>query len=1032
MKRVLAFLLLLAIGIVALRLVIGDEEAVRANGTETKRQPTPVQAPGVRISGDGVGASVSLDGPVTYSKPREVPIGDGRTRKEDVFILKSEDSRQIGDGLQQLIGVTMKLFDKGKHAATITAGDAFVELGRNANGVAAFDEQKKVDVRDCVILGEPGGQLAGMRLELGDATINISDDEVQLTTAAEQLVTMQLSGRQPMQLTGRGATARLPRSQDSGLQQAQVTMQSDPVLTTDDVTVKATGRMRYVENTVTGAAQISLDDEVELELHNSTMQLPGLRANANSLNAPKGRATAGRATVRGDQFTGWLLRNKEGTDNSESQTDKSRGSVSWQRLLLVGAPATVDAPGIHVATPRIMVRPGPLADPFIITAHGGESRIEQTELQPGSKQKALIVTTSPRRIHLVRPSNSAGALHRGMGFPQWTLRSLEQQQIVIYTGAAHFESGQRTIRSSDGLVVYGRLDSGTGVVQGFGTIEVFEPATKAGAGDKARPDLHATGSDGMLLTIGRDFEELQLGPAIDQSSQRWREHRYSVRYGEATVRGLGACLVRKHGERTSLELRAPFDQIEADFDRDGTGLSNVRNVRQLLATFAGEILTELDVGGLPVRGTLQKQGEVLHMQAPRLHQIGPRSLRLLPMEVNESPWSEMSELDRTPRLLRTWHEAAKDGVLSEHSIAVIGPRIDVHHAGGNHAIIDAHAQGDDLPHIYAKVPQAGSSEATTVTCAARRIRVLPFVLPPEVRRMFFAGATGLVPDIIMHSLHKPWLLVDDVRDVELDDEKQGHITGSGKRMFLSQGGKALLFVGDANEQTPAIVNRSFAGRTVVMQGARVRVSNDGVVRLAAIGAFEDHSTFLSPTMTLQEPGANGLLSNMQAVCRGNIQVDPDAVRFGGPVSARGLTPDGQDDPDGIHIEAQQLIMQRLVAGSGPTLAVGKPGDISVIKGKDVVIDWTRMNASAAEIELDVPNGHCTATDPNGAIVQLPDGRTLRSPRTFVNYRTWSFRTGASSVSQPQPQLPAEPVLNQDPAATQLGRNPEATRQEGQL
>ena len=57
----------------------------------------------------------------------------------------------------------------------------------------------------------------------------------------------------------------------------------------------------------------------------------------------------------------------------------------------------------------------------------------------------------------------------------------------------------------------------------------------------------------------------------------------------------------------------------------------MRNVRQLLATFAGEILTELDVGGLPVRGTLQKQGEVLHMQAPRLHQIGPRSLRLLPM-----------------------------------------------------------------------------------------------------------------------------------------------------------------------------------------------------------------------------------------------------------------------------------------------------------------------------------------------------------------------------------------------------------------
>ena len=157
-------------------------------------------------------------------------------------------------------------------------------------------------------------------------------------------------------------------------------------------------------------------------------------------------------------------------------------------------------------------------------------------------------------------------------------------------------------------------------------------------------------------------------------------------------------------------------------------------------------------------------------------------------------------------------------------------------------------------------------------------------------------------------------------------------------------------------------------------------------------------------MTLHDEGSNGLLSNMRATCRGNIEVDPDAVRFGGPVEAQGLTKDGLNDPDGMQIDAKQLIMHRLVAGSGPALNLGKPGDISLIKGQDVVVNWPRLNARAADIELDVLRGHCTASDPRGAQVQLPDGRTLRSKWTFVNYKTWSFRTGAGSVSQPVKEL----------------------------
>ena len=47
MKRLLAFLILLGLGLLALRLAIGDEDAVRANGNELqKKQERRPDAPG--------------------------------------------------------------------------------------------------------------------------------------------------------------------------------------------------------------------------------------------------------------------------------------------------------------------------------------------------------------------------------------------------------------------------------------------------------------------------------------------------------------------------------------------------------------------------------------------------------------------------------------------------------------------------------------------------------------------------------------------------------------------------------------------------------------------------------------------------------------------------------------------------------------------------------------------------------------------------------------------------------------------------
>jgi len=980
-KRLIAFVVLLLVGLGALKFAIGDEEAVRANGnqpTKDQKERKPDAPAGVHIDSGKMKATVSQTGHLDYPKRRDVDLGNGNVRKELVYWLRAEDSRPIGDGLQQLTDVTLELYDDNKHAATVTASRAFLELGNDANGNPSFDEQKAIDLRDAVITSQPDSRLAGMRLELGDAKINIGDNEIQLTTEADQPVKLTLEGKRSATLTGRGARARLPRDKRTGLQKASVTILSDPVLEADDVRVKATGRMHYVENTLTGAAQITLDDNVELDLAHGKLSIAGTDAKAGS----------GESAVRGDQFTGWLLRSRE-QQVEGSTLGQNRGEMIWQRLVLVGAPATIDMPGVHVDTPRITVRPGPLGDPYVVTAHGGESRIEQTEIRAGSKQKDVVVGYSPRRIHLVRPGDMVGSLHRGMGYPRWSTRPLDQQQVVVFMGKSRLESGTRKVYASEGLMVARRNDCEAGTVQGFGEIELIQKGEASKPGGKPRPDLHAFGSDGVRLIVAGDNaggeERMHLGPALDRSSARWREHRYEVTYGDARIEGLGSCDVVRMGERTDLSLRAPFDEIAADFGQEGT---EMRNVRQLRAKLEGELVTELDVGGLPVHATLVQDGERIEAQAPRLRRIGARSLQLLPMDIDESPWSELAELDRTPRLRRNWTQAQDGKQPAAYQVEVFGPRIDVHHAGGRTAIVDAHADEEQPARIYAKLPQAGSSEPATVTCAATRLRVLPFVLTPESTAMHFGGG-GAMRGLATHALAKPWLLVDEVREFQLDDEQQGHIEGSGHRMLISQGGGAALFLGDPDAQTPAIVRRTHEGREVIVEGARVRVRNEDAVRLSALGTFDDRSTFLAPTMTLHEPGASGLLSHMQAVCRGNIHVDPDAVHFTGPVEAFGLRPDGEVDPDGLHIDARELTMHRLES----------TGQVTVVEGQDVNVDWTRIDARAAKVELDLLRERCIASDPKAAVITTPDGQELRSTRIAVNYLTWEISMGPGSARQ---------------------------------
>ncbi|MCU0863661.1 MAG: hypothetical protein MUC36_07725 [Planctomycetes bacterium] len=985
MKRLLAFLLLLGLGVLALQLAIGDERAVPASAASAEppqRQPDAPAAGGIGIDLQQGKVSASVTHHGKFSKPhyRSIEQPDGSKRRELVYLLSAEKSQPVPDAqsLQQLDQVRIDLYERGAPAAVLEARQAFVTMGNDANGRPAPDEDKDIDLRDAVLFTLPDSRLPGLRLELGDARVMIEAESVLLTTAPTQPVRLTLDGERRATLRGFGTQARLPRGNGGAMRRADVEILRDPVLETEGAVVRAKGRLHYREDLDSGAARITLDDDVQLDLQRSDLSLPGLASSV--------RGDSGRITVRGDQFNGWLCRSSN-PGAADGERDSSRQQLAWRQLELTGAPATIDVDGGKLQTPRVTARPGLFGELLVLTAHGGASRFEQTAVRENSKQKFPVIGQAQRRLHVIRPGEGPGALHRAFGFPRWTLRPLADLQVVVGDGAARVDSGPSHLEAGNGIRIARRDGTEHAIVHGLGPVHVQQQ------GGVDAPDLAADGSDGCTLLQNDDGQRLELGPPgpgqPGHDDARWRAHRYDVRHGTAHLTGHGTCRLEHDAGRSDLLLLDPAGQLRAELPQQQLQLDGVR---RLVAVITKDQVQGLDLAGWPLEVKWTSGTDSLTARSPRLLQTGPGSLQLLPVPADAEPglWRELTSDDRQPHLA---YEGGRPGAAKRHRVDMRGPRIDLHHLGGRAAMIDARSAADQRPTLRGTVPQPERTEPMQLTCEADRIRLLPFLMTPEVRWWHGGRASG--PGLANGlSGATPWLLVDEVRRFTLDDQEHGHVEGTAHRLLVAQGAGAALFVGDAERSTPAEVVHVRDGREQTMRGARVRLRSEyaprskgpanapteRVTHLLALGTFDDRSVFLPPTLVLREPGKDGLLSHMQARCRGNIEVRPEAVLFGGPVIAQALADDGSPDPTGLRIDAQELQMTR------------NGGDIGVVTGREVTLDWPRLTARTAELELDLPRHRLIARDRNWARVVLASGLEFQSPFIEVDYETMAVQT----------------------------------------
>lgn len=967
MKRVLLFLLLVGAGVAALWFAIGDEAPVVAKtGGEADdgSQRTPG---GVTVSEGKMGMRVAQTGPLSFPQYRTVPLPDGSARTERVFLLDAEDSQPITDSLQQLDRVTVQLFEDDRAVAKLFAERAFLELSRDSSGRPSLQEDKEIDLRTAVFETLPGARVEGLRLELGNARVRIGEDDLRLRTRNDDdPVLLVLDGERRATLRGKGLQARLPRGKASALRRADVSILRDPVLESEGLVVRARGQLDFREDLDEGAAIVTIDDSVEVDLDHAGL-------------AAAGDGAVPTTHIRGDRFTGWLLRRTDRDRGERDRTDAAGGgAVVWEKLHLAGAPAVVELPEGVLRTPRISVLPGPSGEPWIVTAHGGASKFEQTRVVPGSGFDELVTGASPRRIHLVRTSSGAGALLRSFGFPQWSLQSLDRTHVAVFEGDARLDGGARTITASRGLHVFHGTGTDGVAARGFGDVHIEQRATRPD-----EQDLVADGDDGFTLRADGSTQQLRLGPGLpdhDDADAAWRRHRYTLRHGKATATGVGVCKLDRAGDASHLWLRAPGAEIRAHLAEQGLELTDLR---QLDVDSFGDEVRGLDAVGLPARARYDGPDGALSAAAPLLRQIGPRSLRLerAPHDAAAGLWDGLAAGDASAMLQR--HER---GVENVTDATLRGPRIDLHHVGGADVVVDATARDGEPPVVDVVVTPADGGDPTRAHCRAERIRALPFAVSREAQQLH-TGAAAALAGATWTSAAAPWLVIDDVAEFRLVDPRHGTVEGRGRRLVLAQGAQAGLFVGDADAGEPAEVRRRHEGREVTTRGARVRVFRERELRLQALRTFEGRPAFLLPSVTLHEAGSTGLLSHMQATSQGDIDVLPDRVVFGGPVLARALTADGEFDPDGIAIDARELVLLR----------DRKTGEIARAKGRQVQVDWTRMQAAAAEVELDLGRTRCIARDPANATVTLPGGQVITAPYVEINYETMAYRARNSRL-----------------------------------
>lgn len=937
MKRVLAFLLLLATGFVVLMLALDEEQTAKPSTPQqsSRQEPTRQDSAPSQIPLDQGGTQVGLSGGFTISRHRDVPRQGGGVLRQKVYELTCKDSAPFADGRHRLQDLRVQLFDQGKHAADLTATRALVELTSNAQKQRELRENRELELENAVLVSHPDGGLPPVRMELGLVRALVGEAAITLNTADDnQPVSVLVDGERGGELRGKGMRASFPRQRDADASSLQLTILREPSVRVQGLTLRGSGELRYEEMLRSGAATLALTEDVAAEVQPK-----------EGGSDPLG----GRLVVTGKRMFGWMQRTASSGDK------RARGAaLAWTALRLHGEPARVTTDTVDLQSPRITVEPGASGQIASITADGGESALVQR-----GERGATFRSSRPIRLH--RTASSLAATHRAFGFPSHALGALAQMEVVVFDGPCAVDAQDGVALAADrGMHVFkpqNGVDTEAIAARAFGNVRV---ATGA-----AEERIEATGDSGFFLARTKKGDRLRLGNADGASQQSFDVRREGVR-----LRGTGAAEITRDadGEVVAV-LRSKSGSLQAENGARGdSDYGAMRNAESIDVTIASGAVRSFVAEGSATELETEQDGKPMFAKASRIEQV------------TDAQW-RLSGTRGAPAALRY---RGGDGEISGEMTA---PRIDVHRVTGRAVVVDAIEQGDERARIDAVAPMRTGSAKSNVKAAASRIRAMPFAAGSDLDlRRLFALPPGAY-EAAVAPMRDPWLWAENSVTAEVDDEK-GSMRLQAASLLARPSTRSLLIQGDASQSSLASLVRVENGKpTLSAKGARVRFADEGGERVSLLTTYLGDSRLVPPRVSFFSEGALGWMSGE---CNGEIEVVRDAVRFLGPVHAQSLREDQTPDPLGMDVDAAQLTMRRH-KDTGELLAVDAGGGVTV--------RWRDLYAQSKKVELDLRWKRCIAEDPDGAQVRFGSGQSYVAQRIEANYETYTVRSYFGRLQQ---------------------------------
>jgi len=1005
-KKLLIFLALLAAGFFVLFSFI--EERNRP-GIKPSRTGTEQEAgPGIKVRQMEVRPSGRLYIPVK----REVELSKGRMKLLPVYDLRAEDSEPRPNNTQLLKKVLVEFYEiddthtepRAKLTGWMTADRALLHLSQDDKGRVMVTQDKQMEFWAVKFSTTPDASIPNAEIAIEHAIAVSAVDELRLWTPTDDVpVSVVARGPDGFKVNGLGIRAYIPAHRGKkgtvAVQKQGVfrfTIASQPVLVRDNTTLKSRGPLEYHEDMAAGVANVSMRDQVELRGLTTGGQLDRWGRAKQPSKDSTGQSTDSRPSTvalvaRGRRLDAVLTRSDPEGRRSKGKRGEGKQAdttMVWTRIILRGSPARLEGNDMRLTCDRVDVLPDFAGDPYWITASGSAN--PPTMYQDSQQTKI----TATNYIHLIRPLHKHIALLSGYGLPA-VATPKDYGQLAIFEGPATLIAEQDgiTATAARGLVAT-RGETNT---RGENT-----PTTFFGKGKVhlESPEWIVDGNDGFRL---REVPLARITAA--KASQRPAVNRF-LRLGPDRAGGAHAYRIERLPSPTKTDAKA-LPKTIADIERlvttgsgtchltlgaDGSGKlrldSKREDVRVLLGDDRGELqrIRTLSVNfhdkhgvlGLiasgrdcPLRYQMEKSGWVVG-NAAEIHVPAPGVLRLV-----GKPRARV-------------HQEKPLRVLEGREILLqrLGEKVALVHCTGDARMrIRQERIADSDSNKDSNKPLAPSGDQD-IELLADDIRLLPYLETPTGWHAHTRGLPAFAGSVLAYGHRAPYLFATGtVRLIQRDVEDKVVGRGFGEHLVLRFEDAARSVDGRLSGKNSKLIRIDKNGSTHIAEARIIRFANDPSgehLDLVKVGDFY-------PRVTLPSTSPSSSAGNQQAnpkngdpgatlvICKGHIAITPGKVRFLGPMEAQAMDRNGQIDPQGLHMTAASMLMDR-----DP-----QTGEVTYIQAsRDIQFRIQDMDGEADEMSVDLRRTMIVARGTGRhAVLRQANGRIIKAAQVNHNYRT---------------------------------------------